>query len=192
MSKIKLCKQAENLYIEEGLSVDDICQNLNVARRTIFYWKKKYEWDKIRDKKYKSETKFSAELMDMAIKFMKQVSKNIDNKTQTSQAEYYTLLNLIKNIPEIKKYEKELAKNSTTSKSTTKSFSPKFIRQVQKDILVGNRKSFEINTINNSSNFLPIITSSDHTKYICIKKNGKWGIVDYQKKKILPIMFDEI
>ena len=135
MSKIKLCKQAENLYIEEGLSVDDICQNLNVARRTIFYWKKKYEWDKIRDKKYKFETNFSTELTDMAIKFMKQISKNIDDKTQTSQAEYYTLLNLIKNIPEIKRYENELAKVSAISKTTTKPFSPEFIRQIQKDIL---------------------------------------------------------
>lgn len=130
MPKIKLYKQAENLYIEERFSVDDICQNLDVARRTIFYWKKKYEWDKIQDKKYKSETKCNKELMDMAIKFMKQISKNIDDKTQTSQAEYYTLLNLIKNIPEIKKYEKELAKNFTTPKTTSKSFSQEFIRQV--------------------------------------------------------------
>ena len=112
MSKIKLCKQAENLYIEEGLFVDDICQNLDVARRTIFDWKKKYEWDKIQDKKYKSETKCNKELMDMAIKFMKQISKNIDDKTQTSQAEHYTLLNLIKNIPEIKNTKKNLQKNS--------------------------------------------------------------------------------
>ena len=129
MSKIKLCKQAENLYIKGGLSVDEICQNIDIARRTIFYWKKKYKWDKIRDKKYKSETKFSAELMDIAIKFMKQISKNIDDKTQTSQAEYYTLLNLIKI------YEKDIVKNSATPKFASKSFSPEFIRQVQKDIL---------------------------------------------------------
>ena len=127
MSKIKLYKQEENLYIKEGLSVDEICQNIDIARRTIFYWKKKYKWDKIRDKKYKFETKFSAELMDIAIKFMKQISKNIDDKTQTSQAEYYTLLNLIKNIPEIKKYEKDLVKNSATPKFALKSFSPEFI-----------------------------------------------------------------
>lgn len=69
--------------------------------------------------------------MDIAIKFMKQISKNIDDKMQTSQAEYYTLLNLIKNIPKIKKYEKDLVKNSATPKS----FSPEFIRQVQKDVL---------------------------------------------------------
>ena len=125
MSKIKLCKQAENLYIKGGLSVDEIRQNIDIARRTIFYWKKKY----------KSETKFSAELMDIAIKFMKQISKNIDDKMQTSQAEYYTLLNLIKNIPKIKKYEKDLVKNYATPKFASKSFSPESIRQVQKDIL---------------------------------------------------------
>ena len=135
MSKIKLCKQSENLYIKEGLFIDEICHNIDVARRTIFYWKKKYKWDKIRDKKYKSETKFSAELMDIAIKFMKQISKNIDDKMQTSQAEYYTLLNLIKNIPKIKKYEKDLVKNSAIPKFASKSFSPEFIRQVQKDVL---------------------------------------------------------
>lgn len=71
MPKLKLYKQAENLYIEERFSVDDICQNLDVARRTIFYWKKKYEWNKIRYKKHKSEIKFSTELMDIAMKFMK-------------------------------------------------------------------------------------------------------------------------
>ncbi len=73
--------------------------------------------------------------MDIAIKFMKQISKNIDDKMQTSQAEYYTLLNLIKNIPKIKKYEKDLVKNSAIPKFASKSFSPEFIRQVQKDVL---------------------------------------------------------
>lgn len=135
MSKMKYYKQAETLFLQDNLSIDEICKNLNVSRRTIFYWKKKDKWDKIRDKKYKSETKFSAELMDIAIKFMKQISKNIDDKMQTSQAEYYTLLNLIKNIPKIKKYEKDLVKNSATPKFASKSFSPEFIRQVQKDVL---------------------------------------------------------
>ena len=46
--------------------------------------------------------------MDIAVKFMKQISKNVNDKTQTSQAEYYTLLNLIKNIPKIKNTKKTL------------------------------------------------------------------------------------
>lgn len=135
MSKLKLYKQAENLYIEEGMSIEDICRNLNISRRTIFYWKKKYDWDKSRNKKYKSESKLSTELTDIALKFMQQISKNMDNKIPISQAEYYALINLIKNIPEVKKYEKSVEKDLTKTKQSPKNLTPEFIKQIQKDVL---------------------------------------------------------
>jgi transposase-like protein len=43
---MKLYKEAERLYLKENLSVDEIAVQLDIARRTIFYWRKKYEWDK--------------------------------------------------------------------------------------------------------------------------------------------------
>ena len=135
MSKLKLYKQAEILYIEEGMSIEDICRNLDISRRTIFYWKKKYDWDKSRNKKYKSESKLSTELIDIVLKFMQQISKNMDNKIPTSQAEYYALINLIKNIPEVKKYEKSVEKDLTKTKFTPKYLTPEFIKQIQKDFL---------------------------------------------------------
>ena len=135
MSKLKLCKQAENLYIEERMSIEDICRNLDISRRTIFYWKKKYDWDKSRNKKYKSESKLSTELTDIALKFMQQISKNMDNKIPTSQSEYYALINLIKNIPEVKKYEKSVEKDLIKPKLLSKSLTPEFIKQIQKDVL---------------------------------------------------------
>lgn len=135
MSKLKLYKQAENLYIEEGMSIENICRNLDISRRTIFYWKKNYDWDKSRNKKYKSESKLSTELTDIALKFMQQISKNMDNKIPTSQAEYYALINLIKNIPEVKKYEKSVEKDLTKIKLLPKSLTPEFIKQIQKDVL---------------------------------------------------------
>lgn len=135
MSKLKLYKQAENLYIEEGMSIEDICRNLDISRRTIFYWKKKYDWDKSRKKKYKFENKLSTEMIDIALKFMQQISKNMDNKIPTSQAEYYALINLIKNIPDVKKYEKSVEKDLTKPKLLPKSLTPEFIKQIQKDVL---------------------------------------------------------
>lgn len=135
MSKLKLYKQAEILYIEEGMSIEDICRNLDISRRTIFYWKKKYDWDKSRNKKYKSESKLSTELIDIVLKFMQQISKNMDNKIPTSQAEYYALINLIKNIPEVKKYEKSVEKDLTKPKLPSRSLTPEFIKQIQKDVL---------------------------------------------------------
>lgn len=135
MSKLKLYKQAENLYIEEGMSIENICRNLDISRRTIFYWKKNYDWDKSRNKKYNSESKLSTELTDIALKFMQQISKNMDNKIPTSQAEYYALINLIKNIPEVKKYEKSVEKDLIKPKLLPKSLTPEFIKQIQKDVL---------------------------------------------------------
>ena len=135
MSKLKLCKQAENLYIEEGMSIEDICRNLDISRRTIFYWKKKYDWDKSRNKKYKSESKLSTELTDIALKFIQKISNNMDNKIPTSQSEYYALINLIKNIPEVKKYEKSIEKDLIKPKLLSKSLTPEFIKQIQKDVL---------------------------------------------------------
>lgn len=135
MSKLKLYKQAENLYIEGGMSIEDICRNLDISRRTIFYWKKKYDWDKSRNKKYKSESKLSTELMDIALKFMQQISKNMDDKIPTSQAEYYALINLIKNISEVNKYEKSIEKDLIKPKLPLKSLTPEFIKQIQKDFL---------------------------------------------------------
>lgn len=46
MSKMKYYKHAETLFLQDNLSVDEICKNLNVSRRTLFYWREKYEWDK--------------------------------------------------------------------------------------------------------------------------------------------------
>ena len=135
MSKLKLYKQAENLYIEEGMSIEDICRNLDISRRTIFYWKKNYDWDKSRNKKYKSESKLSTELKDIALKFIQQISKNMDNKIPTSQVEYYALINLIKNIPEVKKYEKSVEGDLTKTKFTPECLTPEFIKQIQQDFL---------------------------------------------------------
>ena len=33
---MKYYKQAETLFLQENLSIDEICKNLNVSRRTIF------------------------------------------------------------------------------------------------------------------------------------------------------------
>jgi len=46
MSKMKYYKQAETMFLQDNLSIYEICKNLNVSRRTIFYWRTKYEWDR--------------------------------------------------------------------------------------------------------------------------------------------------
>ena len=47
MSKMKLFKQTEQMYLK-GLTVSEIYLELGIAKRTLFYWKKQYDWDKKR------------------------------------------------------------------------------------------------------------------------------------------------
>ena len=38
-------KQVEKMYIYDKIPLEEIGLKLNISRRTLFYWKKKYEWD---------------------------------------------------------------------------------------------------------------------------------------------------
>ena len=46
MTKLDKLKQAEHLYVYENQPLDVIGTKLDLSRRTLFYWKKEYDWDK--------------------------------------------------------------------------------------------------------------------------------------------------
>ena len=96
MSKMKYYKHAETLFLQDNLSVDDICKNLNVSRRTIFYWRTKYEWDRKKAEKLATKENFSRELQSFAEKLMAKITTDMQNKKPVNQSEFYTLTNLHK------------------------------------------------------------------------------------------------
>ena len=48
MTKMKDYKLAEKMYVYDKIPLEEIGAKLNISRRTLFYWKKKYEWDRKR------------------------------------------------------------------------------------------------------------------------------------------------
>ncbi|MCI1272847.1 MAG: hypothetical protein LKG27_00225 [Clostridiaceae bacterium] len=133
MSKKRHYNEAERLFIYDGLSADEIARNFEISRRTIFYWKKDYNWNKKRSDYLFNNTRLSFEINDFTRKLMDKIMADIDNNKQVSQSEIYTVLNLIKRMPEIKNYENEIIKAKKEEKP--KELTPKFIKQIQKDIL---------------------------------------------------------
>lgn len=105
MTKMKDYKQAEKMYIYDKIPLEEIGLKLNISRRTLFYWKKKFEWDRKRFDTERNQEIFSDELLDFARKLMQKISKDMDNKTPTPQSEIYSLMNILKNIPQVKQYE---------------------------------------------------------------------------------------
>ena len=133
MSKMKYYKQAETIYIEGNMSLDNIALKLNISRRTLFYWKKKYEWDRKRYKTQRNQKIFSEELLDFARKLMQKISKDIDNKTPTPRSEIYSLMNILKKLPQVKQYENSNRKPKQSK--TTGQLTSEIIEQIQRNVL---------------------------------------------------------
>lgn len=128
MTKMKFYKQARTMYIEENITIDVISQNLNISRRTLFYWKKKYEWDKTYFEKKHNKEIFNQKLLEFTKKFMNKLSKDIDNHIPSSKAEMYSFLNILKNLPQIKQQIMKVKQNSTK-----KNLSSEHFKQIEKE-----------------------------------------------------------
>lgn len=133
MTKMKYCKQAEKKYIYEKQPLDVIGAKLNILRRTLFYWKKKYEWDRKRFEVERNQESFSEELFDFARKLMQKISDDIDNDRQTPQSEIYSLMNILKNLLQVKQYE--ISKQKSKQPKTTGQLTPEIIEQIEREVL---------------------------------------------------------
>lgn len=129
MSKMKLFKQAEQMYLK-GLIISEISLELGIAKRTLFYWKKQYDWDKKRKESMYDRAQFKDDLQKFAQKLMEKIANNNKTNSQISQAEYYSLVNILNFLPELKE------NNTQTEAPQIKTeLSPDFIRQIEREIL---------------------------------------------------------
>lgn len=129
MSKMKLFKQAEQMFLK-GLTVSEISLELGIAKRTLFYWKKQYDWDKKRKESMYDKSKFKEDLQKFAQKLMDKIANSNKANNQISQAEYYSLVNILNFLPELKESNTQ---NETHQIKTE--LSPDFIRQIEREIL---------------------------------------------------------
>lgn len=129
MSKMKLFKQAEQMYLK-GSTVSEISLDLGIAKRTLFYWKKQYDWDKKRKESMYDKFQFKEDLQKFAQKLMDKIANSNKTNSQISQAEYYSLVNILNFLPELKENNTQ---NETPQIKTE--LSPDFIRQIEREIL---------------------------------------------------------
>ena len=134
MTKMKYYyKQAEKMYIYDKIQLEEIGAKLNISRWTLFYWRKKYEWERKRFEAERNQEIFSNELFVFARKLMQKISADIDNDRQTPQSEIYSLMNILKNLTPIK--QNKIAKQKVNPLTPTKQLTPKTIGQIERDIL---------------------------------------------------------
>ena len=119
-------KQAEQLYVNEKQPLYVIGTKLDISHRT-----KEYDWDKKRFEKGREQELFNRELMNFTQKIIDKISNDIDNNQQTPQAEMYSLMNILKNLPQVKHQITE-----PKQKSNKKEYLPEdIVKIVERDIL---------------------------------------------------------
>ncbi len=133
MTKMKYYKQAEKMYIYDKTPLEEVGFKLNISRRTLFYWKKKYEWYRKRFEIQQNQEIFSEELLDFARKLITKISADIDNERHTPQSEIYSLMNILKNIPQVKQYK--ISKQKVNTLKPTKQLTPETIEQIKRNII---------------------------------------------------------
>ena len=132
MAKLNKLKQAQKLYVQENKTLDEIGMELDLSRRTLFYWKKQYDWDKRKFEYEHEKDAFSQELLELARKMMRKLNNDLDKNLHTNQSEIYSFMNILKNIPLLKEYESSIS----PSKPKQQNFlTPEQVREIEREVL---------------------------------------------------------
>ena len=91
MNKLHLLHEAEKLYCDENLSPEIIAEKLNISRRTVFNWKKKYKCDNhiLRIKDFSKQ--FAGDIYNVGVKLLTKL--NDDKKCASTSMITFLVLN---------------------------------------------------------------------------------------------------
>lgn len=135
MNKLYLLHEAEKLYSVENLTPEMIAEKLNISRRTIFNWKKKYKWDnhivKIKD----FSNQFVGNVYNVGVKLLTKLNDDIDNNRILNKHEICALENVIKIINKEEKGQTKNLDNFSFKKKSAKFLTPDVIEEINSKIL---------------------------------------------------------
>ena len=135
MNKLHLLHEAEKLYSVENLTPEMIAKKLNVSRRTIFNWKKKYKWDNhiVRIKDFSKQ--FADDIYNVGVKLLTKLNDDIDNNRILNKHEICALENIIKIIYKEEKERTKDLDNISHKKKFVKFLTPDIIEEINREIL---------------------------------------------------------
>ena len=135
MNKLHLLHEAEKLYSIENLTPEMIAEKLNISRRTIFNWKKKYKWDNhiVRIKDFSKQ--FAGDIYNVGTKLLTKLNDDIDNNRILNKHEICTLENIIKIINKEERGQTKNSDNIFPKKKPAKFLTPDVIEEINSKIL---------------------------------------------------------
>lgn len=135
MNKLHLLHKAERLYCIENLVPEMIAKKLNISRRTVFNWKKKYKWDNhiVRIKDFSNQ--FAGDIYNVGAKLLAKLNDDIDNNKILNKHEICALENIIKIINREDREQTKNLDNFSHKKKSAKFLTPDIIEKITNEIL---------------------------------------------------------
>ncbi len=135
MNKLHLLHEAEKLYSIENLIPEMIAEKLNISRRTVFNWKKKYKWDNhiVRIKDFSKQ--FTGDIYNVGVKLLTKLNDDIDNNRIWNKHEICALENIIKIINKEEKRQTKNLDNFSPKRKSAKFLLPDVIEEINREIL---------------------------------------------------------
>lgn len=135
MNKLHLLHDAEKLYCVENLSPEMIAEKLNISRRTVFNWKKKYKWDNNIVKTKDFSKQFAGDIYNIGTKLLAKLNDDIDNNRILNKHEICALENIVKIINKEEKGRTKNLDNISHKKKFVKFLTPDVIKEINSEIL---------------------------------------------------------
>lgn len=135
MNKLHLLHEAEKLYCVEKLSPEIIAEKLNISRRTVFNWKKKYKWDNHIVKTKDFSKQFADDIYNVGVKLLTKLNDDIDNNRILNKHEICALENIIKIINKEEKGQTKNLDKFSFKKKSAKFLTPDVIEEINSKIL---------------------------------------------------------
>lgn len=135
MNKLHLLHEAEKLYSIENLIPEMIAEKLNISRRTVFNWKKKYKWDKpiVRIKDFSKQ--FADDIYNIGTKLLTKLNADIDNNRVLNKHEICALENVIKIINKEEKRQTKNLDNFSPKRKSARFLTLDVIEEINREIL---------------------------------------------------------
>lgn len=143
--------KAENLYINEHLTLKDIGAKLNLNEKTVRSWKNMGAWESKRMTLLNNRSKLHAELYDFSRDLMHSIQEDVSKKEKVDQCRYYALIKILPLIVKVKDYEDIVGKSEDKAKNHT--LTPETIAYIQKEILGIDMDEFAKREANNDCDY---------------------------------------
>lgn len=102
--------EAEERFVQERLSVEEIAQRIPVSSRTIGDWRRENDWDGKRERFAAQETSTTEKLYKLIQTLTDKAIESAENNEEPSQSQLYFIGRMAPLLLKLKKFEEDVQK----------------------------------------------------------------------------------